>query len=227
MKEIKHIFFDLDNTIWDFDKNSREALSELFKKDTIETHINASFDAFIAIYETINHELWHQYSLKQVTKEELRVQRFSKSFEAFHYHNVVLANRWADDYLTISPYKTNLIDGALEVLSYLETKYHLHLITNGFKEVQHIKLTQSNIKSFFKQVIISEEHGVNKPHLQIFEIAEKLTGAQKNECVMIGDNYEADVVGALNAGWQAIYFAKETNNSVKTINQLSELKTIF
>ena len=227
MKAIKHIFFDLDNTIWDFDKNSREALLELFKKDAVEKQINAPFDEFINVYESINHSLWHQYSLKQVTKEELRIQRFSKSFEAFKYQNTAMANRWADEYLTISPYKTHLIDGALEVLSYLESKYNLHLITNGFKEVQHIKLTQSNIKSFFKQVIISEEHGFNKPHLQLFEIAEKLTGAQKNECVMIGDNFEADVVGALNAGWQAIYFSSEHKKDIKTIKQLSELKTIF
>ncbi len=227
MKEIKHIFFDLDNTLWDFEKNSREALSELFNRDGIEKQINAPFDDFIKVYEVINHELWRAYGLQQTTKEELRVQRFSKSFEYYNFDKPELANQWADDYLTISPYKTHLIDGALDVLNYLKEYYTLHLITNGFKEVQHIKLDNSNIKSFFNHIIISEEHGYNKPHLQLFEIAEKLSGAQKTECIMIGDNYEADVEGALNAGWKAIYFSNTEKSNVLSIRSLFELKSMF
>lgn len=227
MKNIKHIFFDLDHTLWDFEKNSREALFELFVRDNVEKHINVSFSDFLKVYEEVNHELWRLYGLKQTTKEELRVKRFSKSFEHFSFHNTELATQWADDYLTLSPYKTNLIEGALDVLNYLNGKYHLHLITNGFKEVQHIKLVESKIKPFFNQIIISEEHGVSKPHLQLFEIAEQLSGALKTELVMIGDNYEADIKGALNAGWQAIYLTKKSIDNTHCIKSLFELKTLF
>lgn len=227
MKNIKHIFFDLDNTLWDFSKNSREALHELFVRDEIEKHINESFHNFLLVYESINNQLWHAYGLKEVNKEELRIQRFSKSFEYFSFYNFELATKWADDYLTVSPYKTNLIEGALDVLTYLHSKYELHIITNGFKEVQHIKLTESKLKPFFKHIIISEEHGFNKPQQQLFQIAERLSGANKTNSVMIGDNFQADIEGALNAGWKAIYFTQTSVKNVDCVDSLNQLKKIF
>jgi putative hydrolase of the HAD superfamily len=203
----------------------------LFLEHDIEEHCQTDFDKFIEIYEAINHELWHLYGLKQTTKDELRYQRFHKTFLHFRYDNLKLAHVWADDYIKISPYKTHLIDGAIDVLLYLKEKYQLHIITNGFKEVQHIKLDYSNLKSYFNHIIISEEHGFNKPDIKIFNLAQDLTGAQSHECVMIGDNYDADVLGALNATWHAIYlsdFVKENSNeNLKQIKRLIELKDFF
>lgn len=231
MKHIKHIFFDLDNTLWDFEKNSREALLHLFTESDISKLCNVSFESFIKTYENINHHLWHQYSLKQIVKEELRYQRFYQTFKHYHYDNIELAKQWADEYLTISPYKTHLIEGAIETLNYLQHKYTLHLITNGFKEVQHIKLDCCGLKPFFNHLIISEDHGYNKPDIKLFQIAENLANTNKNECVMIGDNYEADIIGALNAGWDAIYLSSSAiENPIEKlthIEKLIELKDIF
>jgi putative hydrolase of the HAD superfamily len=203
----------------------------LFLEHRIEQHCQTDFSNFIEIYEAINHELWHLYGLKQTTKDELRYQRFYKAFLHFKYDNLNLAHLWANDYIKLSPYKTHLIDGAIDVLLHLQENYQLHIITNGFKEVQHIKLNESNLNSFFKHVIISEEHGYNKPDIKIFDLAQQITGAQKHECVMIGDNFDADILGALNAKWDAIYLSKNAtenlNSKFKHIKMLNELKAIF
>jgi putative hydrolase of the HAD superfamily len=181
------------------------------------------------VYEAVNHELWHLYSLQQTTKEELRYRRFYQTFLHFKYNDLEMAHCWADEYLRISPYKTHLIEGALEVLNYLKQQYVLHLITNGFKEVQHIKLDTCGLTSFFDQVIISEDHGFNKPDIKIFELAEKLAKVDKSECVMIGDNYEADIAGALNAGWKAIHLSRDKSKSGDhvRIENLAELLGLF
>lgn len=231
MNNIQHIFFDLDNTLWDFDKNSREAIKQLFEQDNIEHCCNTDFFNFIEKYETINHEYWHLYGLNQITKEELRYARFYKTFTHFNYDNLKLAHRWADEYLTISPYKTHLVDGAISVLDYLKPNYTLHLITNGFKEVQDIKLKSCGLKNYFEHIIISEEHGFNKPDIRIFELAEKLANTKKNHCVMIGDNFSADIQGAINAGWKSVFFSKSENESYLNdyiqITKLEEIKGIL
>jgi putative hydrolase of the HAD superfamily len=224
IKDIKHIFFDLDNTLWDFEKNSREALLHLFLEHDLKEHCKTDFLDFITVYETINHELWHLYSLNKTSKEELRFQRFYKAFLHFKYDNLALANLWADEYLALSPFKTHLIQDASVVLQYLQSSYNLHIITNGFKEVQHIKLDACNLKPHFQHIIISEEHGFNKPDVQIFRLAEKLTGSRPDQCVMIGDNYEADILGALNAGWKGIYFSPNVvQNPNPLFNQIDRL----
>ena len=203
----------------------------MFEEHKIDENCQTDFDTFIEIYEAINHELWHQYSLKQTTKEDLRYQRFYKAFLHFNYDNLQLAHHWADDYLKISPYKTHLIDGAIDVLMYLQEKYQLHIITNGFKEVQHIKLDYSNLKPFFEHIIISEEHGFNKPDIKIFDLAQQLTNAQTHECVMIGDNYDTDILGALNANWKAIYLSNSqmvnASDNYFQIKRLINLKELF
>lgn len=203
----------------------------MFLEHNIEQYCQTSFDDFIAVYEAINHELWYLYSLHQTTKEELRYQRFYKAFKYFNYENLNLSHVWADDYLKISPYKTHLIDGAMDVLLHLKGNYQLHIITNGFLEVQHIKLDYSNLKPFFNKIIISEEYGFNKPDIKIFDLAQQLTNAKNHECVMIGDNYDTDILGALNAKWQAIYLsnitAENLNVNYHQIDKLIHLKNMF
>jgi putative hydrolase of the HAD superfamily len=231
MKNINHIFFDLDNTLWDFDKNSREAIKHLYQAFDIIKHCNTSYVDFLNTYETINHELWYLYNLNKTTKEELRYMRFYKTFLHFGYDDLELANNWADAYLKISPYKTHLIEGAIETLEYLKPKYKLHLITNGFKEVQEIKLVTCDLKKYFEHIIISEDYGFNKPDIRIFELAQNLANTGKENCMMIGDNYEADIKGALNAGWKSVLYSPEKTNihskSTIQINQLSSLKGLL
>lgn len=235
MKHVRHIFFDLDHTLWDFEKNSREAMLHLFLEYGFDDRFNTDFNSFIRVYESINHELWRQYALKQVSKEELRYQRFHQTFLHFGFHSLETAHAWADRYLAISPYKTHLIEGSLDVLNYLKEKnYILHIITNGFREVQHIKIDQSGLRDFFRHIIISEDHGVNKPDVKIFELARSLSGAEPAECIMIGDNYETDVLGAINASWKAIHLSADGKqaeipgaDAVYRIASLSELKNLF
>lgn len=203
----------------------------LFIEHGIEQKCGTDFSRFIESYESINHDLWHKYSLQLTTKAELRYQRFYRAFIEFGLDDLELSHHWAEEYLKISPYKTHLIDGTMDVLDYLKSKYTLHLITNGFREVQHIKLECCNLKPYFKQIIISEEHGVNKPDIKIFQLAENLSGTTNRECVMIGDNYDADILGAINASWKAVYFSQSPASKPAAdflqIQKLKELKQLF
>ncbi len=228
MPKIKHIFFDFDNTIWDFEKNSQEALNELFIKYGIARKSNSTFKEFLAIYKAFNANMWHLYSTNKATKEEIRFERFNKVFKYYDIHDEALAYKWDEEYLQSSPNKTNLVDGALDLLEYLKPNYKLYVITNGFKEVQETKLTNCNLNKYFDKIIISEEYGFHKPDVELFRMAEILTSSNHDECVMIGDNYDTDIEGAINANWKSFYFSKkedtETHESTITVKHLSELK---
>ncbi len=228
MKEIKHIFFDLDRTLWDFEKNSEETLQELFVEFELNNHIE-SFDAFYKKYIDINKNLWKLYRKNKITKEELRHKRFDETLKKLKVIKSNLGKDFGEEYIKRSPQKTNLIEGTKEVLEHLKEKYSLHIITNGFKEVQYIKLNNSGISTYFQNIIISEEVGYNKPHIKIFRHAESLTKTSSVECLMIGDDYEPDVKGALNAGWKAIFFSnRKINNPLSTqISQLKEIKKLL
>lgn len=221
----------MDNTLWDFDKNSQEALSYLYQKYDMKEKLKVDFESFIETYERINLKLWKLYDVRLLSKEELRYKRFYETFLYFKYNCLNSAQQWANEYLQLSPYKTHLKEGARDILIYLKTKYQLHIITNGFKEVQQIKLKECRLASFFDQVIISEEHGFSKPDIKIFDLAQKLSLAKHHECVMIGDNYETDILGALNANWKAIYVSnieqKNDNCNYYQINGLMNLQKMF
>lgn len=204
----------------------------MFLDDHMQVKLDADFHTFHVTYKAINADLWKLYGQHLVTKEELRYQRFYKTFLQFKIDDIELAYQWADKYVYISPRKTNLIEGTIDILEYLKPKYTLHLITNGFKEAQDLKIENCNLDPYFVNILISEELGVHKPHIGIFEIAQKLSNTVPQECVMIGDSFESDIEGALNAGWKAIYFNNfkeltDTQKSVKFINELSELKLMF
>jgi putative hydrolase of the HAD superfamily len=202
----KHIFFDLDHTIWDFDRNAEETLQELFVVYKLKELGLSSADAFIETYTRNNHRLWADYHLGNISKETLRETRFKKTFLDMGLSADVIPNQFEDDYVSLCPTKTNLFAGAHEVLQYLQQKYRLHLISNGFKESTELKVIKTDIGRYFDNVIISEVVGVNKPDKAIFEHALSLAGAQKHESIMIGDSIEADVRGAMSFGMDAIYF---------------------
>ncbi|MCX2452673.1 YjjG family noncanonical pyrimidine nucleotidase [Pedobacter sp. PLR] len=224
---IKHIFFDLDHTIWDFDKNAEETLMELYHHYELAALGMESPAAFIATYTENNHLLWAQYHLGQITKETLRSERFSKTFLQLGVQPELIPAQFEEDYVRLTPIRTNLFEGSKKVLTYLKEKYTLHIISNGFKESTLTKMDKSGLNPFFSNVIISEDVGVNKPDKAIFEYALAKAKATKPESIMIGDSLEADIRGAQDFGIKAIFFNplhKEKPTDVAwQINHLEEL----
>lgn len=202
----KHIFFDLDHTIWDFDRNANETLLELYEVYQLKNLGLSCAHTFIQCYTANNHRLWQRYHLGEITKETLRQERFRTTFLELGVEPEFVPHQFEDDYVRISPTKTNLFEGAAKVLTYLQQKYKLHIISNGFKETTLTKMELSGLNPYFKNVIISEDVGVNKPSPLIFEYALEQAMALKNESIMIGDSLEADIRGAQSFGMQAIFF---------------------
>jgi putative hydrolase of the HAD superfamily len=228
LRHKKHLFFDLDDTLWDFQKNSGIVLAQLFEEFELATKLNTDYAVFLQTYKRINLEFWSKYYTKQIDKHYLRNHRFNETFKAFGYDNYEENLVITSQYLDRAPRETHLKEGCIEVLDYLKHKYQLHIITNGFLEVQHIKLDGSGLRNYFNQIIISEEHQLVKPEEKIFRLAEFLAGAEKNDCVMIGDSFESDITGAINAGWEAIHLNENQKDvAVKNIKHLTELKQIF
>ena len=227
----KHIFFDLDHTIWDFDRNAQETLTELYDQYCLKDLGLQSCSDFIELYTSNNHRLWQQYHLGKISKEKLREERFRKTFLELGIKPEHVPDQFEDDYVRISPTKTNLFDGAEKVLTYLNDKYHLHIISNGFKETTLTKMDLSGLNPYFKNVIISEDVGVNKPDSKIFEHALNKASATKQESVMIGDSLEADIRGAQAYGIKAIFFnplkAEKPEDVAHQITHLEELLEHF
>src|ERR1700744_4820530 len=206
IKKYTHILFDLDHTIWDFDKNAEEALHELYVIHQLKETGLESPELFIETYTRNNHKLWAQYHVGTITKDYLREARFRTTFLELGLHPDVIPEGFEDDYVKLCPTKTNLFPDAHEVLQYLQSKYALHLISNGFRESTEIKIAGTNLGGYFQNIIISEIVGVNKPDKAIFEHALNLAAATKDESLMIGDSLEAAVYGALNFGMAAVFF---------------------
>lgn len=221
---IKDVFFDLDHTLWDFDKNSELTFENIFNRNhqTIETK------EFIEKYVPINQACWKLYQYDKITHEELRYNRLKHSFDAINYAiSDEQIENIAQEYIQLLPENNHLFEGAFEVLEYLNQKYKLHIITNGFAEVQYKKLSNSNIGSYFQTITNSEMAGVKKPNPIIFEYALDLAQAKKASSIMIGDCLEADVQGALDAGLDAIFFNAsnvQVKDNIKQVNHLIELK---
>lgn len=225
---IKHIFFDLDRTLWDFERNSEAVLSQLISIYGLEAKCKATTAEIISKYREVNQELWKQYNRQEIGKEQLRSSRFTKTLAHFNYHFLGFGIQLEKEYIERSPYQTHLIDGALEILEYLAVNYKLYVLTNGFAEVQHIKLRQTNLDKYFQHVFISEEIGHQKPDSRIFEAALKKVNALPQECIMIGDDHYGDVQGAMDAGWHAVHFSPEevlagNHTHIRSLHELREL----
>jgi putative hydrolase of the HAD superfamily len=225
----KHLFFDLDDTLWDFEKNSGHVLEQLFLEFDLADKLKTDFSTFHSTYKKTNLQLWIEYSKKEINKEYLRNHRFNLAFKQFNYDNYNENLVITEHYLERGPKGKHLKDGCIDTLEYLNKNYHLHIITNGFKEVQAIKIDGCGLRDYFKNIIISEEHNLSKPEEKIFRLAETFADAKTEECVMIGDNFESDIVGALNAGWEAIYYTEQKPESYsgRHILNLADLKKLF
>jgi putative hydrolase of the HAD superfamily len=222
---IQHIFFDLDHTLWDFERNSELAFQKVFN----EYKVGIEVAHFLTFYRPINHKYWKLYREEQVTKNELRYGRLKESFDAIkHPASNELIDVIATKYIDYLPDFNHLFVGALELLDYLKEKYQLHIITNGFEEIQARKMKNSNIHHYFEQIITSESVGVKKPNPKIFFHALTCATANINNSIMIGDNIEADIQGAIGIGLKAIYCNFENQNiihkNITTVNSLLEIK---
>jgi putative hydrolase of the HAD superfamily len=225
---IKHIFFDLDRTLWDFEKNSETVLLQLINIYGLEHKCQVPAQVIVDKYREVNKELWRQYNRKEISKEQLRSSRFTKTLAHFNYHFLGFGLQLEKDYIERSPYQTHVIEGAHEILDYLRPAYTLHILTNGFAEVQHIKLKQSKLGHYFQHIFISEEIGHQKPDHQIFAAARTKVKAEPHECLMIGDDHHGDVQGALGAGWHAVHFSPDdvlagNHLQIRSLHELREL----
>lgn len=208
---IKHIFFDLDDTLWDFKANSERVLRELYSEFALGEKLRVRPEEFLEAYNRINRRYWWLYGRGETDKESLRKNRFPETLSSFGYSDETLGSRLTSVYLERAPKGERLTEGCLETLAWLKTRYSLHILTNGFADVQHIKIEASGIRPYVEQVLVSEIHQLRKPDPRFFRLAESLSGATAPECLMVGDQIENDVNGALQAGWQAIHFDREAS----------------
>jgi putative hydrolase of the HAD superfamily len=214
-KKYTHLFFDLDNTLWDFTSNSYQALLATLESLKLLDQIG-SYDLFCKIYSEENDRLWELYRNRKRTKQELRTQRFESAFERIGIDPKVNGTILNETYFNEMLNQTKLVDGAQQLLDHLHGRYELAIITNGFTEVQYDKLTKSNISQYFRKVFISEEVGTSKPGSKIFEHALKSMNAPKKSTLMVGDNWDTDIVGAIKFGIDQIYFNPQIEMLLKT-----------
>lgn len=224
---ITDVFFDLDHTLWDFEKNSALTFQKIFKLNALDTDVNY----FLEHYKAINETYWKQYRLGEVDKEALRFGRLNDTFKLLKYDMPKdMIDKLSNDYIQHLSSFNFLFDDTVSVLDYLQSEYNLHIITNGFEDVQELKLKGANIHHYFKTITNSELAGVKKPHRDIFNFALKLAKTNVNNSVMIGDNFEADILGAKDAGFSVIYFNQKrmnTSSEIPQINKLIELKNFL
>jgi putative hydrolase of the HAD superfamily len=228
----KDLFFDLDHTIWDFELNSKETLWDLHQKYALEAKGINDFDTYYNQYSVHNHRLWDRYTKGFIKQEELRWKRIYLSLLDYKIADEALAKNMSHDYLDILPNKKNLFPYTIEILEYLKSKaYKMHLITNGFESVQFKKIKNSNLSNYFIEVITSEASNSLKPNKEIFEYALKSANAQVESSIMIGDNENADIQGAINAGMDSIFVnhlqVKPTVPATYTITHLKELENLL
>lgn len=221
---ISHVFFDLDHTLWDFDKNSALTFEKIFELNNIDINL----EEFLEVYVLINFNYWKLYREDKIDKASLRYGRLNDAFNALNVGiKTSMIYKLSEDYIKYLSTFNHLFEGTIEILDYLKPKYNLHIITNGFKEVQQGKLNQANIDHYFQTVTNSEMVGVKKPNPKIFNHALTIAKATPENSIMIGDNYEADILGALNLGLEAIcfnYHNEILSDEIIVINHLKEIE---
>ncbi|MFL9481592.1 YjjG family noncanonical pyrimidine nucleotidase [Chitinophagaceae bacterium LWZ2-11] len=228
----RHLFFDLDHTLWDFETNAKETLNDIYELNDLQDFGVHNFDAFFERYSYHNERLWDKYTKGLIRQDELRWKRMYLALLDFKLADEVLSKELSAQFLERLPAKKNLFPYTLEILGYLRDKgYRMHLITNGFEQVQHSKLANSNLTDFFEHVITSEASNSIKPNKEIFEYALSLAEATPEESIMIGDNLDADIKGGINAGLDTI-FVNHLNvdphvHATFMIHELKELERIF
>jgi putative hydrolase of the HAD superfamily len=230
-KSYKHLFFDLDHTLWDFEKNSRATLLQLYNEYDLRSMGIHDFDALFESYNLHNDRLWERYRNGIIKREELRWKRMWLMLLDHKITDTSLAHEISTAYLEILPTRPLLIPHAKELLEHCKGRYQIHLITNGFETTQRLKLQYSGISRYFTHLITSEKSNSMKPHPDIFEFALKVANAGIEESIMIGDAIDIDILGAINAGWDTVYYnpgkVPHTRKPTYEIAHLEELIGIF
>lgn len=230
MKVYKHIFFDLDRTLWDFNSNSREALTDIFIELKLEQYFSSA-EQFITLYHKNNENLFEAYRHGKLKKETLRALRFDLTLRDVNTDNPELARIIGGLYVKLSTEKTILFPYTIEILDYLFPKYSLYILTNGFNETQFNKLKNAGLSPYFSKVFTSETTGFTKPHHNIFRMAINSVNASKKECLMIGDDFEVDILGARSFGIDQVFFNSGNlifkEKASYEIKSLIELKNIL
>lgn len=227
----KNLFIDLDDTLWDIHQNGKECLEEIFYEYGYDKYY-PTFEDYYNVYMPNNNLLWSLYRQGIIKKEELIVERFLVPIREFGIDDPIYAKNLSDDFLERTTRKTLLIEGTIDLLEYLKPKYRMHILSNGFREVQYKKIENSGLKSYFDKIILSEDAEINKPHPDIFTYALKNTNSRRNQTIMIGDSWDADIVGAYNSNIAQIWFNPTDINSdgfvpTHTVNSLVEIKNIL
>lgn len=228
----KHLFFDLDRTLWDFESNFIETFKEIYTKFSLKQNGIPSLEAFTATYREHNNHLWDLYRNDKISKEELRDTRFIITLNDFGIDNVALANKISEEYIFISPRKGMLMPGTIEVLEQLKNKYHLHIITNGFEEIQKVKMEYAGLDGYFDSIVTSEEAGSKKPDNRIFSYALEKARAKVTESIMIGDDMEVDILGASSIGMDTVFYDPHNADSIDQtatykVTHLTELLSLL
>lgn len=229
----RHLFFDLDHTLWDFDANARVTLESLYEELKLKERGVHDFELFYKNYLVHNEKLWERYRKGFIRQDELRTKRMWLSLLDFKIADDELSKAMSVRFLELLPTRTILFPHAKEILQYLKEKdYQLHLITNGFEKVQHSKLKYSGLDVFFEEVITSEGSNSLKPNKEIFDYALSRTGATVSNSIMLGDTLDADIQGAMNAGMDQVFVNHlgVTEIEIKptyVVNSLKELEQIF
>jgi putative hydrolase of the HAD superfamily len=229
MKKYKHIFFDLDRTLWNFEKNALEAFKDIISRFDLSSYF-PDVAKFVLEYHEINEDMWEKYRKGEIKKDFLRVERFRLLLKKFNIVDEALAEKISETYIKIAPRKTHLEPYTIELLEYLKEKYRLYIITNGFNEVQFIKMESSGIDKYFEKVYTSDNVGSKKPKPEIFAHSLNTVNAKKKESLMIGDDLEVDIIGARNYGIDQIYYNpngivhnEKTTFEVKSLKEIIEI----
>jgi YjjG family noncanonical pyrimidine nucleotidase len=231
MPPYRCVFFDLDHTLWDYETNSTETLAELYTRHNLAHRGASSFHDFIAAFVTINTDLWDRYDRGEIHRDVIRFERFHRIMSAVGVDDLPLSLNFSDDYLAESPRKKNLVPGALDILEYLSPRYPMHIITNGFDEIQRTKVTSSGIEKYFENIFTSERAGYKKPSREIFDFALSEAGHLHHEAIMIGDNLLTDIRGARAASIDHVFFNPSQRAHAETvtyeIHTLGQVKNIL
>jgi YjjG family noncanonical pyrimidine nucleotidase len=230
-KKYKCVFFDLDHTLWDYETNSKETLNELFISYNLAEKGVTSADHFYQQFKKINFELWDLYDRELINHDYIRIERFKQILGHFNAYEEKLSTEISVEYLRTCPAKANLMPHAIETLEYLVPNYKLTVVTNGFEEIQNIKLTSGKISHYFDHIVTSQKAGCRKPGKQIFKYAMEANVANSSEVIMIGDNLITDIGGAKASSIDTVFFnpdkVKHNEHISYEIASLAELQKIL
>lgn len=229
MPGYKHVFFDLDRTLWDYDKNARETVKMLLGKTRALQNIDP--DSFYSVYDKYNEQVWVEYLGGSLTKEGLRILRWEKTLAEFSVADAHLAESLSAEFIAVCPTMPHLIEGTGETLEYLFSKYHMHILTNGFSDIQYRKMKNSGIEKYFSKVFTSDAIGYCKPDPRIFHHALSSLNVRKEHALMVGDELRTDIDGAMGFGIDQVFLCPENTVMKKkptyVIHKLADLKTIL